>query len=211
MSDSDVQKPVESAPKVWANPTPAGLVALAVACFCFFALLMGYVNKTADSNAMILMGVWLLGGFVVQVIVAILDIRSGNKTGGNTFLYFCAFFMLVSGIEMIFKVVFPHLDTRIDGWAWVALTLVVWLWAPAFLKSPLLLFMVVVFLGVALPFLFLLDLKVLDAAFASVAAPIAAISLLCAGLTGIYLSAAMIVNKAFGRKVFWNPAPIVKS
>jgi uncharacterized protein len=204
MSDSDVQKPVESAPKAWANPTPAGLVALSVACFCFFALLMGLVGKAS----MILMGVWLLGGFVVQVIVAILDIRSGNKTGGNTFLYFCAFFMLVSGLEMIFKVIFPDLDARIDGWAWIALTLVVWLWSPAFLKSPLLLFMIVVFLGIALPFIFLRDLQIVKDAFA---AYIAAISLLCAGLTAIYLSAAMIVNKAFGRKVFWNPAPIINS
>jgi hypothetical protein len=42
-------------PREWANPTPAGLVALAVACFCFFALLNGFINHTAESNAMPLM------------------------------------------------------------------------------------------------------------------------------------------------------------
>ncbi len=211
MSDPNVQKPADTAPKPWANPTPAGLVALAVACFCFFAYLLGFVNRTPESNAMILMGTWLLGGFVVQIVVAVIDIKNGNKTGGNTFLYFCAFFMLVSGLEFIFKVIFPHLDTRIDGWAWMALTLVVWLWAPAFSKSPLLLFLIVIFLGAALPFIFLMDLKVFDAGFAAVAAPIAAISLMVCALLAIYLSAAMIVNKAFGKKVFWNPGPISKS
>jgi len=40
--------------KEWANPTPAGLVALAVACVCFFALLNGYVNP----SAMPLVGCW---------------------------------------------------------------------------------------------------------------------------------------------------------
>jgi uncharacterized protein len=211
MSESMTPSTPDTHKKPWANATPAGLVALAVACFCFFASLMGFVNKTADSNAMILMGAWLLGGFVVQIIVAITDLKAGNKTGGNTFLYFSAFFMLVAGLEMIFKVIFPHLDTRIDGWAWIVLTLVVWMWSPAFLKSPLLLFLIVVFLGLALPFIFLMDLKLFDAGFSAVAAPIAGISLLIAGLLGIYLSAAMVVNKAFGRKVFANPGPILKS
>ena len=32
--------------KEWANPTPAGLVALAVACFGFFALLSGKVEPS---------------------------------------------------------------------------------------------------------------------------------------------------------------------
>ncbi|MEI6856984.1 hypothetical protein [Psychrilyobacter sp.] len=33
--------------KEWSNPTPAGLVALAVACFCFFAILSGKVTHDA--------------------------------------------------------------------------------------------------------------------------------------------------------------------
>jgi hypothetical protein len=83
----------------WANPTPAGLVALAIACFGFFALLTGLVTPAASP----LLGCWLLGGFVVQVVVGIIDLKGGNTTGGNTFIFFSAFFMLVSGGEMIFK------------------------------------------------------------------------------------------------------------
>jgi|GEM_PF-5103005 len=30
----------------WANPAPAGLVALAVSCFCFFAL---FTNQVTDA------------------------------------------------------------------------------------------------------------------------------------------------------------------
>ena len=101
--------------KEWANPTPAGLVALAVACFGFFALLTGNVT----SAAMPLLGFWLLGGFVIQIVVGVIDIKGGNSTGGNTFLFFSAFFMLVSGSEMIFKFLMANnkviLDAHIDG------------------------------------------------------------------------------------------------
>ncbi len=85
--------------KEWANPTPAGLVALAAACACFFALLTGRVS----ASAMPLIGCWLLGGFVIQIVVALLDLKSGNLAGGNTFLFFSAFFMLVSGLEMLLR------------------------------------------------------------------------------------------------------------
>ena len=30
----------------WASPAPAGLVALAIACFCFYALLAGKVDHS---------------------------------------------------------------------------------------------------------------------------------------------------------------------
>ena len=184
--------------KDWANPTPAGLVALAVACFCFFAMLTGAVEK----SAMPLIGCWLLGGFVIQVIVGLLDLKCGNGTGGNTFLFFSAFFMLVGGIEMFVKfhsaTAGVVLDARIDGYAWLALTLVVLLWTPAFLKPFSLLSLIVLALDVALPFITLLDLKVLPASFS----PIPAYALLVAGLLGIYLSAALVVNTALGRKVY---------
>lgn len=192
--------------KEWSNPTPAGLVALAIACFCFFAMLTGRVTDAAVP----LLGIWLLGGFVVQVIVAIVDLKGGNTTGGNTFLFFSAFFMLVGGLEMLFKFQMASnnviLDARIDGWAWMVLTIVIMLWTPAFLKTPLVLSLIVFALNIALPFITLIDLQVLSSDFAF----IPAYALLVAGILGIYLSAAIIVNTAFGREVYPMPGPILK-
>jgi succinate-acetate transporter protein len=182
----------------WANPTPAGLVALAVACFTFFALLGGYVEK----SAMPLVGCWLLGGFVVQVIVGLLDLKSGNLPGGNTFLFFSAFFMLVGGLEMFVKYngitagAIP--DTRIDGWAWAALTVALLLWTPAFCRKFSLLSVIVLALDVALPFITLTDLKVLPAGFSAVSAW----ALLVAGTIAVYYSAALVVNGTFGKKIY---------
>lgn len=184
--------------KEWANPTPAGLVALAVACFCFFGLLNGLVSAAAAP----LLGCWLLGGFVVQVIVALLDLKSGNHTGGNTFLFFSAFFMLASGIALIFKyngaTAGAPLDSSIDGFAWLALTLTVWLWTPAFMKTFNMLSLIILCLDIACPVIALMDLSILpkEASF------IPAYALLFAGIVGVYYAAALIVNTAYGKKVY---------
>ena len=158
----------------WANPTPAGLVALAVACFCFFALLCGHV----DRGAMPLLGCFLIGGFFIQIVVALLDLRSGNVAGGNTFLYFSAYFMLVSGMEMFVKYFATGIDTRIDGWAWLALMLVVLLWTPAFYKTPAILFVIVVVLNVAVPCIALSDLKIFAPEISKILSNIAGYALL---------------------------------
>jgi len=192
--------------KDWSNPTPAGLVALAVACFCFYALLSGKVT----GNAVPLLGFWLIGGFVVQLVVALIDLKNGNATGGNTFLFFSAFFMLVGGLEMIFKFNMATnnilLDARIDGWAWLVLTISLILWTPAFFKTPLVLSLMVLALDVSLPFITLIDLGILPSSYAI----IPAWGLLITGIMGIYLAAAMVVNGAFGREVYPMPGPIIK-
>ena len=201
MKEETQDKPVvvvQNACKDWSNPTPAGLVALAVACLCFFALLNGFV----EPSAMKLVGCWLIGGFIVQLVVGIIDLKNGNGTGGNTFLFFSAFFMLVGGMEMFIKyngiLAGTPLDGRIDGYAWIALTLALLLWTPAFLKTFSLLSLIVIAIDVALPFITLIDLGVLSARFSV----IPAYALLVAALLAIYLSAALIVNTAYGRKVY---------
>ena len=190
----------------WANPTPAGLVALAVACFTFFALLTGRVEK----SALPLMGCFLIGGFFIQIVVALLDLKSGNLAGGNTFLYFSAYFMLVSGVEMFLKYFAPGLDTRIDGWAWLALLFVVLLWTPAFYKTPALLFFIVLGLNVAVPCIVMNDLQLFSADVSKVLSQIAGYALLYCGVLGIYLSAAIVVNGTYGKTLLPNPKPLYR-
>ena len=185
--------------KEWSNPTAAGLVALAVACFCFFALLNGYVKP----SAMPLIGCWLIGGFVVQIIVAFVDLKSGNHAGGNTFLYFSAFFMLASGMELFMKWIYiGELDATVDGYVWIVLALVTILWTPAFFKKFGILSLIVLALDIALPFLAIIDIGILDAALAADLKIVPAFAMLAAGLLAIYLSAATVVNTAFGKKIY---------
>jgi succinate-acetate transporter protein len=83
--------------------------------------------------------------------------------------------------------------------------LVLWLWTPAFLKNTVLLFAIVALLDVALPFVALMDLGLIGKSNAF----IPAWALLGAGIVGIYLSGALVVNTAFGREVLPLPGPLV--
>ena len=193
--------------KEWSNPTPAGLVALAVACVCFFAMLSGRVG----TAALPLIACWLAGGFVIQLIVAILDLKGRNHAGGNTFLFFSAFFMLVGALEMMLKyqgiVSGTTLDAHIDGYAWAVLATVLILWTPAFFKKFSLLSVVVLLIDIALPFIALVDLGFLPSAFTIVAAW----ALLAAAIVAVYLCSALVVNQAYGRVVYPLPGAPRKS
>ncbi|HBK52898.1 acetate uptake transporter family protein [Syntrophomonas wolfei] len=191
----------------WANPAPAGLVALAIACFVFYAVLSG----TVDHSCIPLMGIWLLGGFVVQFTVAVIELREGATTGGNVFLFFSAFFMFVGGFEFMLKYFAAvngwAMDAHIDGWAWLVLWLSLILWTPAYLKqSPLVMSLIVLLLDVAVFFVAFMDIGWLGHSYA----PVAAIFLLASGVLAIYLAAAIILNTAFGRAVLPLPGPILK-
>lgn len=191
----------------WANPSPAGLVALAMATYVFFALLTGRITHSCLG----LMGVWLVGGFVVQVIVGVVELKKGNALGGNLFTFFSAFFMMVSGLNMIFKFFAAingwKMDAHVDGWAWLALAAATTIWAPAYLKAPKSLFGVVVCLTPALWIIALMDMGVWSAA---TWAPIAGWLALFGGSFGIYTSGAIILNTSFGRTVLPMGVPFIK-
>lgn len=191
----------------WANPAPAGLLALAIACFTFYAVLGGHVEHTCIP----LLGCWLIGGALVQYTVAIIELKEGATTGGNVFLFFSAFFMLVGGLKFIFTYLaaangWPAMDARIDGYAWFAMWLALWLWTPAYFKSPIVMTLVVLFLDIAVPIVCLQDLAIIGHEYAWLAAN----TLGLAGLFGIWMASAIILNTEFGRVIIPVGSPIIK-
>lgn len=192
--------------KGWANPAPAGLLALAIACFTFFALLTGKVEHTAIP----LLACWLFGGFIVQLVVGLMEMLEGNTTGGNVFTFFAAFFMLVGGLEFMVKYFAAihgwPLDARIDGWAWLTLAIALLMWTPAYFKAPLILTIAVLTLDVAVPIIALMDLQVISHTMA----PVAGNFLLVTGILGLYVASAVMLNTAYNRPVLPMPGPLVK-
>lgn len=189
----------------WANPGSAGLTALAIACFTFFAVLTGRVPHTSTP----LLGCWLIGGFVVQIIVAVIELREGSILGGNVFLFFSAFFMLTGGLEFILQASSAFSDfgvtSEIDGWAWLVLLITLILWTPAYLKtSPRVMGILVLILDVGVLFVVLKDLGIMPT---PISAPIAGYALGLGGIFAIYLAAAIQLNAAFGKVIF----PVGKS
>ncbi len=191
----------------WANPAPAGLTALAVACFTFYALLTGKV----DATALPLLGAWLLGGFVVQLIVGLIEYKEGSLIGANVFTVFAAFFMFTGGIEMFIK--FNNamnkvtLDARIDGWAWLVLAITLVIWTFGYLKtSPLCLNLAVICLDVACILIAFHDLGVMGPSSAIIAGNF----LLLTGIMGLYTAGAIILNTSFGRTILPMGGPVIK-
>ena len=191
----------------WANPAPAGLVALAVACFVFFALLAGKVK----ASCLPLMGVWLLGGFVVQLVVGIVELAEGALVGGNVFLYFSAFFMLVGGLEMQLKFFGGKfgwgLDATIDGWAWLALFISLLFFQFAYYKtSTTVMGILLLSLTIAVFFVAMMDGGWMGAQYK----PISAYGLLISGILGLYQASAIILNGAFGKTILPVGGPLMK-
>jgi hypothetical protein len=112
------------------------------------------------------------------------------------------------------KIVFPSvfgmtLDGKVEGFAWSACTLALILWTPAYFKtSNGNMGLLVAFTDVSLVFLSLKDLGLVSG---PVVNAMIAWPLLVAGLIGIYVSAALQLNTAFGREVFKLLPPIIKT
>ncbi|KLU64812.1 hypothetical protein DEAC_c31400 [Desulfosporosinus acididurans] len=191
----------------FANPSPAGLVALGTTLIMFFALLSGRVAPTCLP----IFAMWLLGGFVIQIVVGIIELRINNILGGNLFTWFSGYFMLATGLAMLMEYFGGHaglkFDGTIEGWGWIGLTLAQILWSPAFFKrTPLYLNLIMMAMITSSIFITLMKL---DWVSPAICAPIAAWLSLIAGCLGLWWSGVICINWAFEREVIPNPGPIL--
>ena len=191
----------------FASPGPAGLGALAVICFAFYALLTGKVSH----NAAPLLACWLIGGAICQIVTGVIELKDHSIVGGNVFLFFGAFFMVVTALSLVTKYGLAQaglpMDTRVEGWCWLGGLCFLVMMTPAYLKSPKLLFFAIVAIDVALLCLVGLDMKlnIPRALFAS----IAGWALLFAGFVGIYMAGAIVLNTHFGKVILPTTKPII--
>jgi len=192
----------------FASPGPAGLAALAVACFGFGAAFLGKVAV----EGLPLLAAWLFGGCLVQYTTAVMELKDHNITGGNVFLFFAAFFMLAAGISMLAKFFMIKFGMKpavaVEGWMWMAgagfLTVV----TPAYGKSSSLFFLVVILVDVVLWMIVGLDTGWYGDP--AVFKPIIGWSLVVVGWVGIYLAGATVCNTVYGKVIYPVPKPLIK-
>ncbi|MDR3090396.1 MAG: GPR1/FUN34/YaaH family transporter [Desulfobulbaceae bacterium] len=189
-----------SAEHSFANPSAAGLGALAVACFGFGAVFTGQVQL----GGLPLLAAWLIGGGIVQLTVAVIELKDHNLTGGNVFLFFCAFFMFGAALSTLAKFLmltgmFGDVKplTMVEGYCWMAGAAFLTVVSPAYLKSAKPMFIAVVLLDIVLWMIVLADMGKLDPTLK----PVIGYLLYVAGWIGIYMVAALVNNAAFGRQV----------
>ncbi len=191
------------------SPGPAGLGALAVACFGFAAVFLGIV----PVGGLPILAAWLIGGGIVQYTVGVMELKDHNMTGGNVFLFFSAFFMFGAALSTIVKFlmlvgvfgdVSPHV--LVEGYCWLAGALFLTVVTPAYLKGPALLCVVVLLVDVILWLIVGLDLGILGASYR----PIVAYLLFAAGAVALYLAGAIVNNHVYAKTVLPIPGPIIK-
>ncbi|MEA5153090.1 MAG: hypothetical protein VB039_10900 [Oscillospiraceae bacterium] len=193
-----------------ASPAPGGLVAFAVACYTFTGVFSGLVK----GDGLLLLGCWLLGGFVVQIIVASKELDHGVLLGGNVFLFFQGFFMLTGAVSSIAKYLCLYVwmtpySSVVEGFGWMACTIALILWSPAYFKTANATFSTaIIFTDIALVGVVLNDFGALAAV--PFVKYIVAACLFIAGTLGIVVTAATQLNTAFGREVIRLGAPLIK-
>lgn len=182
------------------SPGPAGLGALAVACFGFGAVFTGKVGL----GGLPLLAAWLIGGGIVQYTVAVMELKDHNMTGGNVFLFFSAFFMFGASLSVLAKYLMlsgmigsVKPDTMVEGFCWMAGAAFLTAVTPSYLKSPKPLFMIVLLLDIALWIIVGLDMKLIGPELK----PVVGYLLYATGAIGVYLVAAIVNNHTFGRAV----------
>lgn len=192
----------------FATPGPAGLAALAVACFGFGAVFLGKVGL----EGLPLLAAWLVGGFIVQFTTAVIELKDHSITGGNVFLFFSAFFMAAAALSVTSKFLMIKFGMKpavhVEGWMWMAGAAFLTLVTPAYAKSTSLLFFAVVLIDIALWCIVGLDSGWYGSA--AVFKPIVAWALIIAGWCGLYLAGAITCNTVYGRPVYPVPKPLVK-
>ncbi|NIB38656.1 hypothetical protein HBA55_03610 [Pseudomaricurvus alkylphenolicus] len=182
------------------SPGPAGLAALAVACFGFGAVFTGQVGL----GGLPLLAAWLIGGGIVQYTVAVIELKDHNMTGGNVFLFFSAFFMFGAALSVLVKFLMlsgmlgsAAPQSVVEGYCWMAGAAFLTSITPSYLKAPKPLFAVVILVDIVLWMIVGLDLGLLDAAFK----PLVGYLLFSAGWIALYLAAAIVNNHIHGKEL----------
>jgi len=193
---------------VFANVAPAGLIALAMACWAFWAMYTGRVTGDAAPA----LAAWMIGGGLVQYAVGWMELRNGDIRGGNIFLFFGAFFMFVTALSLITKYLCAKngltVDARIEGYCWMACAIGLIGCTPAYAtKGTSIMFVVVVIVDVCLVLIALMDMAAIPKA---VYAPPVGWALFVVGVLGLYVASAVMLNTMYGKTVLPLSGPLVK-
>lgn len=192
----------------FASPGPAGLAALAVACFGFAAVFLGKVAV----EGLPLLAAWLVGAGLVQYTTAVIELKDHNITGGNVFLFFSSFFCFAASLSVFAKFMLIKFGMKpavvVEGWMWVAGAAFLTVVTPAYAKSNALMFMLVLIVDVVLWMLVGIDSGWYGDP--AVLKPASAWMLVVTGSIALYLSGAFVCNTVFGKAVYWIPKPLIK-
>lgn len=204
----------------FATPIPAGLGALAVACFAFGAV---YLEKVTLAGYPLL-AAWLIGGGIVQIVTGLIELKDKNVTAGNVFLFFSAFFMFSAALSVFAKFVMVFLvkngmfsellDLKtykvVEGYCWIGGALFITVIIPSYIKAaPRPLTLMIILLTVCLWLIAGLDLQLIEDPNKFWHHCVGYL-VITSGLIAIYIVGAVCNNSVFGKELIPLFVPSIK-
>lgn len=180
------------------NASPTSALALGTSTMGVFCALTGIIQ----AEGLLILGVWLLGGFAIHLYAGITALKQGNSLDAGIFVYYGVYLELVGGIGFMLKWAAFHfgwqIDFLLDGYMWIPLWIGLWFWSYAIFRlCPGVLGIGILFADIAFPLVSLIGLGVLSTPFDL----IAGICLLGTSLCFMYLGGSSMINIVFEKDI----------
>jgi len=194
---------VQNAPTIFAEPTPMGLIGLAIGCAALAPIALG-VTLTPAAFKTAAMFCLLFGGGC-QFLAGVMSLANKNLYGGTLFTAFA--FNWVMNWWMLTSVaggVMPDHAVLLSADICFLLIFSAMTYGFGFFSGLLFLFLLVIDL------MYVFKVIAGLTGTAALALPIAALTIIL-GLLALWIAFALLLNPVAGRRLFWFPGPVFKA
>jgi hypothetical protein len=192
----------QNAPMIFAEPTPLGLIGLAVGCAALAPIALGLALTPAAFKTAAMLCLLFGGG--CQFLAGVMSLANKNLYGGTLFTAF-AFNWVMNWwvLTSIAGGVMPDHAVMLSADICFLLIFAAMTYGFGFFSGLLFFFLLVIDL------MYVLKIIAGITGTAALAMPVAALTILL-GLTALWIAFALLLNPVAG-KLFWFPGPVFKA
>jgi len=192
----------QNAPMVFAEPTPMGLIGLAIGCAALAPIALGLTLTPAALKTAAMLCLLFGGG--CQFLAGVMSLANKNLYGGTLFTAF-AFNWVMNWwmLNAIAGGVMPDHAVLLSADICFLLIFAAMTYGFGFFSGLLFLFLLVIDL------MYLLKIVAGLTGTAALGLPIAVLTI-ALGLLALWIAFALLLNPVTGRRLFWFPGPVFK-
>ena len=192
----------QNAPMVFAEPTPMGLIGLAIGCAALAPIALGLTLTPAALKTAAMLCLLFGGG--CQFLAGVMSLANKNLYGGTLFTAF-AFNWVMNWwmLNAIAGGVMPDHAVLLSADICFLLIFAAMTYGFGFFSGLLFLFLLVIDL------MYLLKIIAGLTGTAALGLPIAVLTI-ALGLLALWIAFALLLNPVTGRRLFWFPGPVFK-
>lgn len=192
----------QNAPMIFAEPTPMGLIGLAIGCAALAPIALGLTLTPAALKTAAMLCLLFGGG--CQFLAGVMSLANKNLYGGTLFTAF-AFNWVMNWwmLNAIAGGVMPDHAVLLSADICFLLIFAAMTYGFGFFSGLLFLFLLVIDL------MYVFKIIAGLTGTAALGLPIAALTILL-GLLALWIAFALLLNPVTGRRLFWFPGPVFK-